>query len=60
MMKELQGLGPWLVVAAVAVLAALVLLRSWRVRRRHRNAVQREMRRLQRELATREALESQD
>jgi hypothetical protein len=60
MMKALQGLGPWPIVAAVAILAALVLLRVWRVRRRHRLAVQREVRRLKREFAVRDALESRD
>lgn len=60
MMKVLQGLGPWPIVAAVAVLAVLVLFRVWRVRRNHQLLVLREMHRLQREFAVRDALESRE
>jgi hypothetical protein len=60
MMKALQGLGPWPIVVAVAVLAVLVLVRVWRVRRKRQLAVLREVKRLQREFAVRDALESQE
>jgi hypothetical protein len=59
-MKALQGLGPWPIFVAVAMLAGLVLLRMWRVRRRRHLAVRREVQRLQREFAVRDALESQE
>lgn len=58
MMKALQGLGPWPIVAAIAVLAVLVLVRVWRVRRKRQLVVLREMHRLKREFAIRDALES--
>jgi hypothetical protein len=60
MWKALQGLGPWPIVAAVAVLAVLVLARVWRVRRRRQLAVLHEMQRLRREFAARDALESRE
>jgi len=61
MIRTLQELGPWQIVAAVAVLAlALVLFQVFRVRRRKQRAVRREVWRLQREFATRDALESQE
>jgi hypothetical protein len=56
-MRALQGLGPWPIVVAIAMLAGLVLLRVWRVRRRRRLAVLREVHRLQREFAIRDAQE---
>jgi len=59
-MNALQGLGPWPIVAAAALLALLVLVRVWRVRRNRRLLVLREMHRLQRDLATRDALESRE
>ena len=59
-MEALRGLGPWTIVAAVAVLAVLALVRVWRVRRNRRLVVLREMHRLQRELAARDALESRE
>ena len=59
-MKALQGLGPWPIVVAIAMLAGLVLLRVWRVRRRRRLAVLREVQRLQREFAIRDAQESSE
>lgn len=59
MMKALQELGPWPIVAAVAVLAVLVLVRVWRARRKRQLVVLREMHRLQREFAVRDAFESQ-
>ena len=60
MMNALQALGTWRVVAiALAFVAVVVLLPLWRVRRRRRLAVRREVRRLQRDLAIRDALESQ-
>jgi hypothetical protein len=58
--KALQGLGPWPIVVAVAMFAGLVLVRVWRVRRRRRLTVLREVQRLQREFAVRDALESRE
>ena len=60
MMKALHELGPWPVVAAIVLLSVLVLLPLWRVRRRQRLAVRREVQRLQREFAVRDELESQE
>ncbi len=59
-MKTLQGLGAWPLLAAAAILAALVLARIWRARRRRQRAILREVERLRREFAVRDALESQD
>jgi uncharacterized protein (DUF58 family) len=59
-MKALQGLGPWPIVVAVVMFAGLLLVRAWRVRRRRRLTVLREVRRLQREFAVRDALESRE
>jgi C4-dicarboxylate-specific signal transduction histidine kinase len=59
MMNALQALGPWRIAVAVAIVAIVVLLPVWRARRRHRRAVLREVQRLRRELAMRDAMESQ-
>jgi heme exporter protein D len=60
MMKTLQELGATPLYAAAAILAVLLLARVWAVRRRRQRAILREVARLQRELAAREAIESQD
>ncbi len=60
MMKTLHELGPWPIIAAVAFLSGLALLRAWRARRRQKLAVLREVQRLQHEFAAREPIESQE
>ena len=60
MLKALQELGAWPLYAAAAVLAILVLARLVVVRRRHQRAILREVERLRREMAARDALESRD
>jgi len=60
MTKTLQELGATPLYAAAAILAVLVLARVWVVRRRRQRAILREVARLRRELAAREAIESQD
>ena len=60
MMKALQGIEPWQIGAAVAAFVALVLFQVWRARRRRQRIAGRELNRMQRELAIRDQLESQD
>jgi heme exporter protein D len=60
MIKTLQELGAWPLYTAAAVLAVLVLARLLAVRRRRQRTVLREVERLRRETADREAIESQD
>lgn len=60
MMKTLQELGAWPLYAGAAILAVLVLARLWVMRRRRQRAILREVERLRREMAGREAIESRD
>ncbi len=60
MTRTLQGLGAWAPYAAAALLAVAVLARLLVVRRRRQRAVLHEVERLRREMAVRDALESQD
>ena len=60
MAKTLQELGSWPLYAAATVLAVLVLARLLAVRRARQRAILREVERLRREMAAREAIESRD
>ncbi len=60
MTRTLQQLGAWPLYAAAAVLAIAILARVILARRRRQRAVLREVDRLRREMADREAIESGD
>jgi len=60
MMKALQGIEPWHILAAVAALVALVLVQVWRARHRRQRIARRELHRMQREFEIRDQLESRE
>lgn len=60
MTRTLQELGAWPLYAAAALIAIALLARVLVVRRRRQRAVLREVDRLRREMAVRDAVESGD
>ena len=60
MLKALQGIEPWHILAPVAALLALAVFQVWRARHRRQRTVRRELHRMQREFEIRDRLESRE